>query len=287
MRHYATLFDLAYAGKALVLWRSLVVHQRGPWTLWMLPMDEATHEVLLRLQPALANVRIIPPSAVLQGPLAEMRAQRSVAELCWTTTSFLVAHVFQSEPGAEYVTYLDADLCFFADLDHAWREIGRHDVAVVPHRFLDEDRARLLPNGLFNVSWVSFRNSVPSFHVLGRWQAQCLVRCAAETTGDQRYLDEWPSTLEGVGSLCIFENHGVGVAPWNVRRYRVTEGPRIDGAPVVFYHFHELVRLGPARYLYTNHRIRPEDVEHIYGPYVAVLERMHEVLEGRAALTAD
>ncbi len=287
MKHYTTLFDMTYAGKALVLWRSLSIHQRDPWTLWMLPMDEATHEVLLRLRPGLENVQVVSPSEVIQGRLAAKRGERTVGEFCWTTTSFVVDHVFRTEPAAEYVTYLDADLCFFSDPEEAWREIGEHDVAVVPHRFLAEDYARLRPNGLFNVSWVSFRNSPPALSILARWQEQCLARCATETTGDQRYLDEWPSLLSSSGSLCIFENHAVGVAPWNLRRYCVTEGPRIDGVPVVFYHFHELSRLEPHRYFYTNYPLRAEDVEHVYRPYVDELERMHEVLDGRRALTPE
>jgi hypothetical protein len=283
VRHYATLFDMTYAAKGLVLWQSLAAHHRTPWTLWVLPMDERTHEALLRLRAGLENVRIIPPSAVIRGPLAERRAERTVAEFCWTATPFVIEAVFQSEEAAEHVTYLDADLCFYADPEEAWREIGHRDVAVVPHRFLAEDYQRLRPNGLFNVSWVSFGNGRPARSVLARWREQCLARCSAATSGDQRYLDEWPSLLSSPGSLCIFENHAVGVAPWNVRRYRVTDGPCVDGAPIVFYHFHELTRLAPRRYSYTGYPLRPEDEEHIYRPYVDRLERMHDVLDERLA----
>jgi hypothetical protein len=284
VNHYATLFDMAYAAKGLVLWRSLTRHHRQPWTLWILPMDAATHEVLTRLESTLHHVHVLAPESVLQGPLAARRAERTVAEFCWTATSFLVGHVLEVAPSADYVTYLDADLCFFADPAEAWIEIAGRDVAVVPHRFLPEDYARLRPNGLFNVSWVSFRDSAPARSILARWQGQCLERCDAATTGDQRYLDEWPGLLERLGGLCVFENHGVGVAPWNLRRYRVTEGPRIDAAPIVFYHFHEFSRLEPGRYCYTNYPLRPEDVEYVYRPYVEELERMHDVLDGRRAL---
>jgi hypothetical protein len=287
VNHYATLFDLTYAGKGLVLWRSLAAHQQVPWTLWMLPMDEATHEALLRLGPGLENVRVLSPSDVIHGPLAAKRAERTVGEFCWTTTPFLVDHVLHAEPSAEYVTYLDADLCFFADPEEAWREVGQHDVAIVPHRFLPDDYSRLRPNGLFNVSWVSFRNSAPAHAILARWRDQCLARCDRATAGDQKYLDEWPALLPPQGRLCVFQNHAIGVAPWNLRRYQVTPGPRVDGVPVVFYHFHELTRREPHRYFYTGYPLRPEDEEHVYRPYVEALERMHEVLSGQRTLTAE
>ncbi len=103
--------------------------------------------------------------------------------------------------------------------------------------------------GQFNVGLVAFRNNEEGRACLERWKAQCLVECrfdpAAGKCGDQNYLDEWPARYRG---LVISANPGVGLAPWNIGKYRIgrrCDVVTVDDRPIVFYHYHSLKMLRP------------------------------------------
>jgi hypothetical protein len=68
---------------------------------------------------------------------------------------------------------------------------------------------------------------------------------AAGKCGDQNYLDEWPERYPG---LVISANPGVGLAPWNVGKHRVSAKLGqifVDDLPMIFYHFHSFSMLQP------------------------------------------
>jgi hypothetical protein len=59
--------------------------------------------------------------------------------------------------------------------------------------------------------------------------------------GDQKYLDAWPARFPG--RVRVIRHPGAGLAPWNFMGHRIElDGPvpRVDGEPLVFYHFHGL-----------------------------------------------
>ena len=96
---------------------------------------------------------------------------------------------------------------------------------------------------------VTFRNDVRGRRALERWRAQCLEWCYDRVEdgrfADQAYLDDWPDVLEGV---IVVDTPGIGLGPWNASRFVIdvkgTE-PRVDGAPLVFYHFHNFKSISP------------------------------------------
>jgi hypothetical protein len=185
--------------------------------------------------------------------------------------------------GAREITYLDADLMFFADPKIVFDEIAKREIAIVPHRFAEKDRARLEPNGLYNVSWVTFRNSNRGGRCLQNWARQCREWCKYANEGgrfgDQKYLDDWPLLFPE--ACCVIQNIGVGVAPWNIAEYAID---RHDGTlyvttrdgqtmTLVFYHFHEWKDNHDGTYRLTNWPLRDSDRELIYAPYIRAIER--------------
>lgn len=237
-RHYCTLFDKNYFLKGLALYRSLMRHETG-FVLHVLCMDAVTHDLLVRM--ALANVRLIRRVDFEDADLLAVKPGRSAAEYCWTCTSSLIAYVLRSRPEIELITYLDADLYFFASPDTVFEEFGEHSVLIIGHKFSPALR-HLEENGRFNVGWVSFRRDADGLAALAWWRARCIEWCFARIEdgrmGDQKYLDSFATLFGGVHELA---HRGANVAPWNFAGYRIAARDGrilIDDVPLIFYHFH-------------------------------------------------
>lgn len=302
MHNYATLFDMGYFPKWYVMYRSWLRWRTNKSdTMWVMPMNLETHLFMKKNGPW-EGVELLNPVNVMGKPTApgrmpiHLQGIRPWPEFCWTMAPWLCHHLI-FDLHKEDVIYLDADLWFTAPLALAWNEIhGKHApgavVAVTPHRFHKDDYDRLRPNGLYNVSWVWFKNDPAAKMVLKRWANQVYDRCDASTCGDQKYLDEWPALLGP--QLHEFKSIGIGVAPWNARSYDFAtsklnlNGPTVqdstenpaDSIPqdVVFYHFHELKRRGPNDYHLTGYRLPESCVELIYKPYLRELDTAYDLL---------
>ncbi len=281
MRHYVTLFNMKYAAKGMALYESLAKHSSEPFQLWVVAMDEETAAFLESKKALWPHMVVLEPSLVFSSKFAKAVLYRDVAYTCFTATPWVMAWCLEHLPIDE-ITYLDSDVCFYADPEIAHREIGGRSVAIVPHRFQPHDVERLSPNGWFNVSWVTIKQDMFGAPILARWRAQCLEKCDRQSCGDQTYLDQWPELLSP-GELCIFDHHGVGVAPWNAAAYHYVPGPQIQWhegtgfgawskAPVVFYHFHELKRKAKDDYTLTGYPLPDSCKDLIYKPYIIQLE---------------
>lgn len=270
MRHYCTLFDSKYLPQGLALYESLKRHSSEPFRLTVLPLDLDCEQTLRAME--LQHVEVTSFGIWdLTADKLGLKKWRTYQEYCWTCASVFTGLL--QEILAVDITYLDADLMFFSDPKVVFDEIGDRSIAVIPHRLSEnKDKARLSKNGKFNVSWVTLKNTPVGRECLSTWAAQCRERCSAEVgCGDQGYLDEWPEKYGD--DLCVIQNIGAGVAPWNLSSYRLgelhfLEKPTevfVNDKQVVFYHFHEYQhdkRL-------TNYPLREEDKRLIYAPYIA------------------
>lgn len=309
MRNYATLCDARYLAQALALYESLKKHSSEPFTLFILPMDNECANILAAM--VLPNVQMVLGFHESHPGMKEARANRTHQEYCWTCASNLCEALMLT--GLQEITYLDADLMFFADPKIIFDEIGGNSIGIIPHRFHERDRQRLEPNGIFNVSWVTFRNSVIGCKCLTLWARQCRNWCYYLNRdgkfGDQKFLDEWP-LLYG-DEVCAIRNIGAGTAPWNIANYTIRDGPHflntnpnltkdepivlkwepavfVDETPLVFYHFHEFRDNNDGTYRLTNWPLRSEDKTLIYAPYVRAVEsakfRLHKLAIAREAI---
>lgn len=280
MRHYCTLFDKNYLAKGLVMLESLKRHSSEPYSLHILAMDSETEDALKDF--GYWEYTFTAPT-FNRMPSFSSRPWR---EFCWTMASQFTEYVLNEMRRAEIkdidtITYLDADLFFFSDPKPVHDEIGERSIGIIPHRFIPTKRY-LEVNGVFNVGWVTFKNTPIGRECLARWAEQVRERCDESTCGDQKYLDEWP---EHYGDeVCIIENIGANLAPWNVGNYDLQRAGKSDYVFVIgrhradwlrFYHFHEYehgVRL-------TNYDLRPEDIELIYKPYIEAINRAEHKIE--------
>jgi hypothetical protein len=267
VEHYVTLFDNNFLPQGLCLHASLQRHG-GPHVLWIVCVDDAVERHLQRL--ALPDVRLIRLDEAETGELRAVKALRTRAEYCWTITPFTPDFVFDRDTTAQRVTYLDADLFFFASPLPLFAELearAKH-VLITEHAYAPEyDNTAL--SGRFCVQFVTFRRAPAAAEVLKWWQARCIewcyARCEDGKYGDQKYLDQWPQLFGDC--VHIFSDPDLTLAPWN-SDYRIRRGLRHERP--AFYHFHGLRVVTPERVkLFSGHHISAS--RFLYDEYLAAM----------------
>lgn len=273
-RYFCTLFDSSYVLKGLAMIRSLA-HHCPSMKIYVLCMDAQAKYVLDSFK--LPYVNCITLGEVENEALLKAKADRGVAEYCWTLSSGFTYYVMEHFPEIDFLTYVDADLLFYSDVQPLFDEIADESITIIEHRFTERLKDREV-NGRFCVEWVSFRRDEQGLACLTRWRDQCLDWCYYRLEdgkmGDQKYLDEWPSRY----SAChILMHPGAGIAPWNYAQYKFgiddSGGITVNGAALIFYHFHQFQLLDNGGFdrlstFYTSECAEPEA---IYKAYETVL----------------
>lgn len=281
-RYFCTLFDSNYLLKGLAMIRSLARHCPG-MRIHVLCMDDQALRILNQLKMPFVNC--IALAEIESDELLKAKADRGVAEYCWTLSSCFTWYVMQNYQEIEFLTYVDADLLFYSAVQPLFDEIGDASIAIIEHRFSPRLQDREV-NGRFCVEWNSFRRDAQGLACLKRWREQCIEWCYYRLEdgkmGDQKYLDEWP----GLYSNChILMHPGAGIAPWNYSQYEFSIDAGnidVDGSPLIFYHFHQFQIIGCGSYdrlssFYTAECPEPYAV---YEKYEKCLEEcMLDVLE--------
>jgi hypothetical protein len=193
-------------------------------------------------------------------------------------------HVWEREPDADWITYLDGDLYFFASPEAVYSELTEATVAIIPHRYAPNLTKRHV-FGTYNVGWVGVRNDPDGIAVIKWWRERCIEWCYDHVDGDryadQGYLDSFSRLSTRVKSV---DNVGANLAPWNIANYRIDyrDGRVMVGAtPLIFFHFQGL-RRGLRWFIFNSHRIfgapfSPDIREHIYRPYVDELLAIEKI----------
>ena len=261
MEHYITLFDVGFAPQGLALHRSLQRHA-GPHTLWVLCMDEEVEDLLETL--ALPGVRTVRLSEIETDLLLAVKQGRSRAEYCWTLTPFTHDIVFERDPAAQRVTYIDADVWLAADPAPVFHAFEASDAAVqiTEHAYAPE-HDQTATSGRYCVQFLTMDRD-RSASVRRWWQDRCIEWCFARFEdgkfGDQKYLDDWPQRFGELVHVADPKSWFQG--PWNATRFPYSEA--------VTYHFHSLrlVEGGRVRPASKGYAIPRPHLRHVYDPYL-------------------
>lgn len=214
----------------------------------ILCLSRECYRALSTIQYPFASLYRLPALEKADPELAATRCNRTLVEYYFTLTSCWLWHLLQ-KIGVNEVTYLDADMMFFSSPEPLFVEAGEASVIITPHRFSLHLLA-FLKFGLYNVSWITFRNSLDGIACLNWYRNACLEWCydrvEKDRFADQKYLDVFCEKFSGVHMMRHF---GGGVAPWNLEGLSIQRNKKglfINGDPLIFYHAHELKHLwGP------------------------------------------
>ena len=276
---FCTYFDQNYLPRGLALYRSLREHC-PEFKLWVLCMDEATYQVLTQLDLPEVEPISLQDFEKDDEPLLAAKQNRSKVEYYFTCTPSLLLYVLNHWPEVDLITYLDADLFFFAGPAPLFEELGTGSIAIIGHRFPPHKRGDEI-YGIYNVGWLSFRRDENALVCLTWWREQCIEWCYdridEDRFADQKYLDDWPSRFRNV---VVLEHRGANLAPWNLNNYRLRSLKRntvmVDNEPLIFFHFHGLKQI--AQWLYDpgleGYGVTPSIVlrRGIYTTYIRKLD---------------
>ncbi len=280
MHYYCTYFDQHYLTRGLTLYRSLKRHS-GPFRIWVLCLDDPTYEVLSKLNlPDLLPVALKDFEQNDKALLAS-KQDRTLIEYYFTCSPSWPLYILNNFPEVDLITYLDADLFFYSSPAPIFEELEEKSILIIGHRFPERLRDKEL-YGIYNVGLLVFRNDRFGRECLQWWRERCLEWChdypEIGRFADQKYLDDWPTRFQRV---VVLENKGAGLAPWNWMNYKIeTKAGQttVDGAPLIFYHFHRLKILN--RWLYDpvsggeSYGMMPFLMRwRIYHPYVQALKK--------------
>jgi hypothetical protein len=233
--NFCTLFDSAYLSKGLALYESLCTVCEE-FHLYVVAFDNECYEVLINLN--LSNLTVISLLEFETLELLEVKPTRNRAEYCWTSGPSAIYHCIQKYE-LDHCTYIDADIMFFSSPSPIYEEIGNNSIALTEHFTEDIDEL----GGRFCVQFNYFKNNKDGMTALKWWKDQCIKWCFARFEegkyGDQKYLDYFPEKFH---NITILKNRGIGVAPWNIMQYNISNRGKIkyksDLLDIVFYHYH-------------------------------------------------
>jgi hypothetical protein len=268
MRAFCTLFDKNYLYQAVALHQSLVRHA-GDFRLYALCMDSTAFAMIEKLGfDSLIPVHI---DDLITQEVAAVRQRTTHGQFCWACQPLICRHVLDKF-AVDMVTYLESDSLFFSDPKVLFDEIGSRSVSLSPHNYSAEfDNADL--SGKFCTQFNAFRNDQAGRAILAHWTASCFKydKSAPRAYPGQTELDDWPERFAGVA---VIQHPGAGVAPWNIRGFRLDatgETPTVNGEPVVFYHYHEYGRFKDGAHELGRYQLTREVVDCFYRPYVAAI----------------
>lgn len=265
--------DKNYLRKLMALYKSLERHA-GDYSLYVLALDDEIYSYLVNRR--LPHMTVSHLDDFESGDLLIAKSNRSWLEYMWTLTPAWTKRVMDIHQ-LDHIAYVDADCYFFNDPQMV---IDDYSIGIVPHRFANTDKERLLPNGKFNVGWVYFKNDDIGQACLAEWRNQCVAWCYNRNEdgkfADQKYLDEWPKKY----CARAIEHLGFGLAPWNNCNYNYAyfdDGLYVsdysEAKPIIMYHFHELLHDAHGNITRkTDWPIHPMVNKYVYEPYAAELK---------------
>ena len=283
MHHFCTYFDHRFLDRGLALYESLKQNSTT-FKLWTLCMDRHCFNVLKQMHLSSMQLISLDQLEAADPALKNTKTNRTTIEYYFTCSPALPLYLLELNAELKEITYLDADLYFYHDPAVIYEEIGDRSIAIIPHHYPRRLRYRE-KYGIYNVGFIYFRRDENGLACLRWWRRRCIEWCHTRAEGgrfaDQKYLDAWPALFDQVA---VLEHKGLNLAAWNMANYRIfrdRSGIRVNGQPLVFFHFQGLRRIRP--WLYDPHTLdfglvlSTRIKKMIFVPYIRTLIRINRM----------
>lgn len=216
MKTFCTLSDYSYLPYGLTLYDSLINTTNGKFTLFYLCLDEKSY---LKLK-SLNDSNIIPIYLKdLIEKLEELKNYKikEYKEFVWMLSSYFTNYVMEKY-NPESITYIDADIYFYDNIQLFYDEIKNKSVGIIRHRHIKEDEESL--DGKYNVGIVYFANDEIGKKCLHWWKDAVFYKKYPHlsTCYDQKYLEGF-LMLYSRDNICVADETFAHGAPWHYRLF--------------------------------------------------------------------
>jgi hypothetical protein len=185
-------------------------------------------------------------------PIPNLRSwifKHRLVELC-TAVKGTTFQYIAARHGAERIYYFDPDILVFNRLDDLERILDNRSVLLTPHQcdpetdfqaVLDNEHC-CLRHGVFNLGFLAVKMTGQGRRFIDWWAERLRSYCYDDVENglftDQRWIDLAPAFFD---DIAIVREPQYNVATWNLTHRRATGRVpydiRINGKPLVFYHF--------------------------------------------------
>jgi glycosyltransferase involved in cell wall biosynthesis len=248
-----TSVNFNYLGRALTLARSVKEHNPDIYFVLLVvepdfTFSKETKEILLRCDDGNTFNEILTLND-LNLPISDVFWKYTVVEMCTAVKGQASVHLLNRDD-AKFVTYLDPDLFFYRTLEDIRTEHINGDVLLTPHLnhvpylnsvILNDEIAGVMRHGIFNLGFVSFKNSKNGRDIAAWWADRLQISSKSDYANglftDQKW---WDLSQVYFKNTWVVKNDGWNMAPWNIseRRLVAETPPTLDsGESLFFFHF--------------------------------------------------
>jgi hypothetical protein len=252
-----TVCNIAYLPRALVLARSLFIHEGR--RLKVIVFDrKATTDV------DAGEVEIIWIEDLGVPKIHELAFMYDIIEFSTSLKPFIALKLLQTH---DYVVFLDPDIRIFDSLRAVMEDVRKYPIVLTPHYTIpqpnhpSESDLGMMRFGSFNLGFFAVSKSGQGIDFLEWWSARSIDYCFMESqfglSTDQKWVSIAPCFFK---DLHVSFNLGYNAAPWNTfeREISKTADGRylVNGEyPLIFFHFSNFDGLDPE---YLNKRASNE-----------------------------
>lgn len=219
--------------------------------------------------------------------LCFLRQNRELDEYCWTLKPVFIEYILKDYKDISRITYLDADLFFYAEPNRIFEGIEKYSVLLSSHDFSSQYKSLEKSCGTYNSGLISFNNDSEGRACIEWWKNRCYDLCSKQFRnnqfGDQKYLEQMPLKYKDVSVIKVL---GANIAPWNHSKYsfRNHKGSvYINNERLICYHFSGF-RLASEKEFSLSFGYERKPIPILYKPYLLMINQaLADYKEKRAA----
>lgn len=216
MKYFCSLSDNNYLPLGLSLYDSLLETTKDDFILYYLCLDEKSYKTIQSIN----NGKIIPISLkkiMEENQELEKFDKSDYRDFVWMLASYFSNYLMCNKK-IDHITYIDADIILYGDIEYFYSEIKEKSVGVIRHRHIPENvNSR---DGKYNVGIVYFRGNEIGKKCLYWWKDAVFNKKYPElsTCHDQKYLEGFFSFFDN-NEICVVDETIAHGAPWHYALY--------------------------------------------------------------------